>query len=140
MWSAATVLVCALDILGRSASTFPPINLIAERPPDVSPLAEAFTVTGVEAIFILTSSDTFRSIQRSNIRCGTTMAVRKLASILIHEETHIRNGSGEHEAYEAQLATLVRLGVRPGSPVYTGVARARKAVLTAERTPGQAQT
>jgi hypothetical protein len=131
MWSAATVLVCALDILGRSASTFPPINLIAERPPHVSPLAEAFTVTGVDAIFILTSSDTFRSIQRASIRCGNIAPVRKLASILIHEEAHVRSASSEYDAYEAQLSTLAMLGASPGSPLYTSVARARKAVLTA---------
>ena len=70
MWNAATVLVCALDILGRSAATFPPIILLAERPPDVSHMAEAFTRTGVEAIYVFTSSETFRAIQRATLPCG----------------------------------------------------------------------
>ncbi len=129
MWSAATVLVCALDILGRGAATFPPITLLSEPPPDVSPLGEAFTVTGDQTIFVLTSSETFRTIQRSTNRCGTVNAVRKLASILVHEEAHVRRGSGEHEAYDAQLATLARLGAGPGTAIYAGVVRAKGAVV-----------
>ena len=131
MWSAATVLVCALDILGRSAATFPPIILLAERPLDVSHMAEAFTRTGVVAIYVLTSSDTFRTIQRANHRCGTVNAVRKLASILIHEEVHVRNGGGEREAYEAQLATLARLGAPPGSLLFASVLRAKHEAVAA---------
>lgn len=133
MWSAATVLVCALDILGRSAATFPPIQLIDQRPAHVSPLAEAFTLAGVETMFVLTSSDTFRSIQRTHTQCGAIIPIRKLASILVHEEAHVRHGSNERDAYEAQLATLRRLGSHPGSLTYTSVARAMKAVLAAER-------
>ena len=137
MWSAATVLVCALDILGRSAATFPPITLLAERPPDVSHLAEAFTRTGVVAIYVLTSTDTFRTIQGANHRCGTVNAVRKLASILIHEEVHVRNGGGEREAYEAQLATLASLGAPPGSLLFGSVLRAKQAVLAADAAGGR---
>ena len=131
MWSAATVLVCALDILGRSAATFPPIVLLAERPPDVSHLAEALTRTGVVVIYVLTSSDTFRSIQGSNHRCATVNAVRRLASILIHEEVHVRHGGGEREAYEPQLATLARLGAPPGSMLFASVVRAKQAAVAA---------
>ena len=129
MWNAATVLVCALDILGRSAATFPPIILLAERPPDVSHMAEAFTRTGVEAIYIFTSSETFRAIQRATHKCAEVNAVRKLASILIHEEVHVRHGGGEREAYEAQLAALARLGAPPGSRLFAGVVRARDMAL-----------
>ena len=129
MWNAATVLVCALDMLGRSAATFPPIVLLAERPPDVSHIAEAFTRSGVAAIYVFTTSDTFRVIQRASHRCGEVDAVRKLASILVHEEVHLRHGPGEREAYQAQLATLVRLGAPPGSPAFASVARSMKAVL-----------
>ena len=129
MWNAATVLVCALDLLGRSAATFPPIVLLAERPPDVSHIAEAFTRSGAQAIYVLTSSGTFRSIQRADYRCGDLDAVRKLASILVHEEVHLRNGPDEREAYQAQLATLVRLGAPPGSPAFSSVVRSMKVVL-----------
>jgi|SRR5687768_6196705 len=129
MWNAATVLVCALDLLGRSAATFPPIVLLAERPPDVSPIAEAFTRTGVSAIYVLTSSYTFRTLQHTAHRCGDVDAVRKLASILVHEEQHVRHGASEREAYQAQLSTLIRLGAPPGSPAFSSVARSMKAVL-----------
>jgi hypothetical protein len=132
MWNAATVLVCALDLLGRSAATFPPIILLAERPPDVSHIAEAFTRQGARAIYVLTSSNTFRSIQHNAYRCGDVDAVRKLASILIHEEHHIRHGPSEREAYQAQLSTLVRLGAPPGSPAFSSVARSMKMVLAAQ--------
>ena len=129
MWNAATVLVCALEMLGRSAATFPPIVLLAERPPDVSHIAEAFTRSGAHAIYILTSSGTFRSIQQAAYRCGDVDAVRKLASILVHEEVHLRNGPDEREAYQAQLSTLVRLGAPPGSPAFSSVVRSMKVVL-----------
>ena len=56
-------------------------------------------------------------------------AVRKLASILIHEEVHVRNGGGEREAYEAQLATLARLGAPPGSLLFASVLRAKHAAV-----------
>ncbi len=75
----------------------------------------------------------FRSIQRSNNRCGHVAPVRKLASILVHEEAHVRHGSSEVDAYRAQLATLALLGTSPGSPLYTGVALSMRAALAAAR-------
>jgi hypothetical protein len=32
MWTAETVLVCALTLLHRSAESFPPIEFVASRP------------------------------------------------------------------------------------------------------------
>ena len=35
MWTAEAVLVCALTLLGRSESSFPPIHLLSVAPVDV---------------------------------------------------------------------------------------------------------
>jgi hypothetical protein len=53
VWSAASVLVCVLNILGRSAETFPPIALLDVRPPDVSERAEAFVRSGDDTINLI---------------------------------------------------------------------------------------
>jgi hypothetical protein len=55
--------------------------------------------------------------------------MRKLASILAHEEWHVKHGPDERAAYEAQLTTLIRLGVQPGSSLYIGVVRSMLTVL-----------
>jgi hypothetical protein len=67
-------------------------------------------------------------VQQSRDKCGDFNAARKLASILVHEEWHVRNGPDEEGAYAAQLITLMRLGAGPGNPVYAEVARSRAAV------------
>ena len=131
MWSAATVLVCALDLIGRSAVSFPPIALIDVRPSGVDARAEAFVLQGRDAIYLLTSSDVFRRARQANYKCGELNAVRKLASVLVHEEWHVRNGPDERGAYEAQLMALTTMGAGPGSPVYAGVHRAMKVVMSA---------
>src|SRR5688572_5165649 len=51
MTPAATVLVCALELLGRSPSSFPPIKLLDVRPAHASVNAEAFVATGVNTIY-----------------------------------------------------------------------------------------
>ena len=137
MWSAAAVLVCALDLMGRSASSFPPILLVDTRPPDVDARAEAFVRTGTEAIYVLTSSATFRRAQQAQYKCGELNAVRKIASMLVHEEWHVRNGSDERGAYDAQLMALTVMGARQGTPVYAGVERAMKVALASS---GRART
>ena len=67
-------------------------------------------------ISILTSAEAFEEARRSE--CRAYDAVAKVASIVAHEEWHVRHGGDERGAYEAQLATLVRLGraVRYGPP------------------------
>lgn len=124
MWSAGLVLVCALDLLGRSARSFPPINLLDVRPGDVSAHADAFVRQGEDVIHLLTSAPAFQRVQRSPHKCGNHNDLRKLASILVHEEWHVRNGPDERRAYEAQLMALITLDAGPGHPVYAGVVRA----------------
>src|SRR5688500_4092068 len=98
----AAVVVCALEMLFRSAATFPPIVLIETRPADVSAAAEAFVRRNPDTIYVLTSSFTFRAA-----RADDRGALQKLASILVHEEWHLKLGPYERRAYEAQLTTLL---------------------------------
>jgi hypothetical protein len=125
--SPVMVLVCALGLLGRSASTLPPIQLIAAPPAGVAANVEAFVRAGSGVISVLTSTETFEEAQRSECRAYDVVA--KLASIVAHEEWHVLHGADERGAYEAQLATLVRLGVSLTSRVFAGVMRSMQVVL-----------
>ena len=138
MWSAEAVVVCALALLTRSAASLPPIHFVAIPPPDVSQQAEAYVRPGDPRIFLVTSSDVFRRAQRSMYRCGDLDAHRKLASVIIHEEWHVKNGADEVSAYVAQLMTLIRLGAGPGTPEYAAVSKAMRVVRKARdgRTAG----
>ena len=124
----ATVLACALEMLLRSAATFPPIVLIDTRPADVSTAAEAFVRRNPDTIYILTSSFTFRAAQ-----AGDRGAVQKLASILVHEEWHLKHGPDERKAYEAQLTALLSFGLHDGRPVFDEVRKSMLAVLAAQK-------
>ena len=124
----AAVLVCALDMLFRSAASFPPIVLIDTRPDDVSPAAEAFVRRNPDTIYVITSTSTFRAAQ-----AGQRDALQKLASILVHEEWHIRKGPDERPAYEAQLTTLLSFGLSDGRPVFDEVRKSMLAVLAAQK-------
>jgi len=132
VWNAATVLVCALDLLGRSAVSFPPIALVEERPPDASSRADAFVGPADRTIYVITSAPAFQSIQRTRDRCGERNTLMKLASVLVHEEWHVQHGPDERGAYLAQLVALLFLGAHPGHPVYLEVQRSMQAVLGRE--------
>jgi hypothetical protein len=119
--SAVAAMVCAFAALGRGPADLPAIELLDTAPPNASAHVEGFVHAGGDTIFIVTTSDTFTTVQRSD--CGDTAAVKKLASIIAHEEWHVLHGAGEQGAYEAQLGTLIRLGVHPGSPIHYAVVR-----------------
>jgi len=131
MWTAASVLACALSILGRSESNMPRIELVDVAPPEVSVGAEAFVQRGT--IHLITSSSVFETALRARDGCTLSLAIRKLASILAHEEWHVRRGPDEKAAYEMQLMTLVRLGVEPGSSVYREVQLSMQRVIEARK-------
>jgi hypothetical protein len=128
MFSAAAVVVCALALLGRSERTMPPIELV-EVAPHLSAGVEAFVREPYRTIYLVTSSPVFQEAQRSREACDSEIAMKKLASILAHEEWHVKHGPDERAAYEAQLTTLLRLGVQPGSGLYIGVVRSMLTVL-----------
>jgi len=129
MWSAEAVLVCAIGLLSRSAASLPPIQLVSHLPADVSPQAEAFVRHGDPRIHLLTSSQAFRDAQRSISKCGDIQALRKLASVIVHEEWHVNHPGDEQGAYNAQLTALTLLGAGLGNPLYQEVTRSRQAVL-----------
>jgi hypothetical protein len=131
MGSAERVLVCVLSVLGRSVESLPPIHFVAAPPPGVSRHAEAYVTSGT--IHLVTSAPVFQRVQRASGWCGDLEARRKLASIVIHEEWHVKHGAGEAEAYNAQLLTLLRLGSGPGRPEYQDVWRSMRTVLAARR-------
>jgi hypothetical protein len=133
MTSAAAVLVCVLTVLGRSPSSMPPIELVDTPPPDVSPQAQAFVRRGTPTIYLLTSTPVFKEAARARDACGAYQELRILAAILVHEEWHLRNGSDERGAYEAQLTALNRLGLGPGSAPYYSVTKSMVAVLKRQR-------
>jgi hypothetical protein len=133
MWTAEIVLACALGLLGRSASSFPPIDIVSEAPADASPGVEAFVRPGSGRITVLATGAAFQVLQRSRDRCSDRMAARKLASVLVHEETHVRYGSDERRAYETQLTALTWMGAGLGTPPYQEVARAMRHTLSHQR-------
>ena len=132
MMSAAAVLVCAFGLLGRPASSFPPIVLLDTRPADITGTAEAFVRHDPDTIYLLTTTVAFRKAQ-----AGNKDALKKLASILVHEEWHIRNGPDERRAYQAQMGALYLLGVEPGRPLVLEVRRSMRAVLAARKRAAQ---
>jgi hypothetical protein len=115
MWSAASVLVCAMSLLGRNAATLPPIELIDARPADVSRRAEAFT--------------------RTEARCDEFDAFKRLASILVREAWHVRYGGDERGAYDAQLDALLMLGAGPATWIYREVVRSMREALAPTSPP-----
>jgi hypothetical protein len=121
MWTAASVLACALSVLGRSESSMPPIELVDIAPTEVSIGAEAFVRRANNTIYLITSSRVFESALTMRRHCSDSPEMRKLASILAHEEWHVRHGPDEKAAYEHQLVTLIRLGLPPGTGVFRDV-------------------
>ena len=132
MWTAASVLACALSVLGRSETSMPRIELIDVAPAEVSAGAEAFVRRDTATIYLITSSPVFRDAQ-SRDGCTPSFAIRKLASILAHEEWHVRNGPDEKGAYHHQLITLIQLGLPPGTGVYHAVQVSMLRVLDAHK-------
>ncbi len=133
MSSAAAIVACALAVLGESERTMPRIALVDVPPIGTSAQVEAYVRQSDRTIYLVTSSQVFRDAMRAREECGDRLSVRKLASILAHEEWHIENGPDEKGAYQAQLTTLIRIGVQPGSGLYASVVRSMQAVLKRQR-------
>lgn len=127
MATPAAVLVYVLALLGRSADSFPPIVLIDHAPSFASANAEGFVLRDPDRIFLITSSVAFRQAQRAEVTDPAPL--RKVASVLIHEEWHVRHGPDEEGAYEAQLRVLFLLGATPNSAAYLSVQQSMDTVL-----------
>ena len=133
MWTAEAVLVCALTLLGRSEASFPTIEFVRDVPADVSAAAEAFARVNDRHIYVITSSRLFQRLQHGPTRCGDLDGVRKLASVLVHEEAHVVRNASESDAYAAQLTTLAALGAGPGHLTYSEVRRSMRQTLARRR-------
>ena len=110
-------------MLGRSEHRFHPINLIEVAPPGASRNVEAFVTRNPDTIHILTSSVAFQEVARWRSGCAPRASVAKVASLLVHEEWHLRNGPDERGAYSAQLTALAAMGFDEQTSVYGGVKR-----------------
>ncbi len=132
MISAATVVVCALELLGRPASSVPPIRFLDVPPAGVSRNAEAFAVHHPQTIYLITSTEAFRDAQRQRDekQCNTD-SFRKIASVIVHEEWHLTHEGDEEGAYYAQLTTLNALGA--SSVMINNVRKAMFAAVDARK-------
>lgn len=109
-----------------------PITLAATPPSSASHGIEAWTSHAADGtgkrIFLYTGSDMFRcarwplSLRQCRIR---------LASVLVHEAWHLEHGQDEGDAYEAQIAFLMRTGA--ATEHVKAVRLAQNRVLAAER-------
>jgi hypothetical protein len=133
MSSAAAVVACALFVLGRSEASMPRIELVSSIPIEASERVEAYVRESDATIYLVTSSPAFVEAQSLKDGCTDSQPIKKLASILAHEEWHVRKGPDEKAAYEAQLTTLIRLGIQPGTAVYAGVVKSMQAVLKKQK-------
>jgi anthranilate/para-aminobenzoate synthase component II len=133
VWPAEAVFVCALGLLGRSAKSFPPVDLVDHAPAGVSTLAQGF-VQPNKRIALITSTSAFANARQSIFgACSNIEAIREIAGVLAHEEWHVLHGSDENSAYEAQLTALVAVGANQGSNLYHKVFVAKLTVAAAAK-------
>lgn len=131
MLSAAAVVLCAFAFLGRSPSANVPIKFLHTPPPGISQNAEAVAAREPPTIYLIMSSSAFRSAQNGRGEIGHSDGCKKLASVIVHEEWHIRNGPDEEGAYVAQIVALMEMKARP--EMLSDVRRSMDAVLRAQR-------
>jgi hypothetical protein len=133
VWSAETVFVCALALLGRTEQSFPPVQFVENVPEGVSPLAAGYVPDTEARIVVITSTSAFMKARGAIDRCGQLEALREIAGVLAHEEWHVRHGPDERRAYEAQLTALLYAGADWNSPLFHKVTRAKQAVGRASK-------
>jgi hypothetical protein len=126
VWSAETVFVCALALLGRPEQSFPAVQFIEKVPVGVSPSAEAYVLVEEKRVVLITSTWAFRVAEHAQYQCGRMDALRQIAGVLAHEEWHVRHGLDEEGAYDAQLTALTSVGAGP--MLFNPVMRAKRRV------------
>ena len=131
MLTPAAVVLVALGLLGRSPDSVVPIRFVEAPPPGVSTNAEAFITGDAEAIYLITSTAPFRRAQRGQFEPGALNAYRRIASIVVHEEWHLRHGPDEEGAYLAQMTALAFL--RADAATISGVKKSMLTVIEAQR-------
>src|SRR3954463_12058622 len=131
MLTAAAVVVCALDLLGRSSGSIAPIRFLDVPPRGASRNVEAFVTRNPDLIYLITSTATFRTAQRAVGDLGRRDACRHMAGVIVHEEWHLRHGADEQGAYLAQLTMLAALG--PNTETLSAVRRSMLFVVDQEK-------
>jgi len=135
MSAAGLVLVCAIELLGRSQEVLPPIVILDTAPAGASPHAAGFVRRGEHVIYLIASSPVFQSALEARSergQCRGLDSLRLLASIIVHEEWHLNHDSTEEGAYYAQLTMLQQLGAGPGRWPYESVRQALISVRARE--------
>jgi len=99
----------ALVLLGWPKDEIPNIEIVATRPPDASPTAEAWVWcnedgSAAPVVYVAADTETYADALQEN-----RQALVKLAGILAHERWHLRYGPDEVGAFEAQLGAMVSL-------------------------------
>jgi hypothetical protein len=137
MSTQAFVLACALQLLERSAERLPPIRVVIAPPVHASPNAQGFLDRREGAIYLIASAPAFRVAEaaqrdpRNRGRCVERVALKMIASIIVHEEWHLKHGPDEKGAYQAQIMELHRLRLGPDTTTVQSVKRAMQTVLNA---------
>jgi hypothetical protein len=139
VWSAETVLVCALALLGRSQQNFPPVQFVEHVPAGVSPSADAYVPTAEPGMVLVTSTSAFTRARRARDQCGDLEAIRNIAGVLAHEQWHLLHGPDEQAAYHAQLVALMYVGAAADSALYHQVVRSMLAVGDASKKAARAR-
>ena len=119
----------AIRLLGWPRADTPHIELVTNKPREVSAMAEAwvrFTDTGhaEPTIYVWTGSETYRDAAAG----GNYQALVRLAGVLVHERWRVRHGRDHVGAYNAQLSMMQYLGA---NSMY--MADVRKALVRAEQ-------
>jgi hypothetical protein len=137
VWSAEAVLVCALELLGRSPQRFPAVEFVEHAPAGVSASAEGYAFYAEARIVLVTSTSAFTNARGARDRCGDVEAIREIAGVLAHEEWHVRHGPDEQGAYDAQLTALLFLDAGRISPLFHKVMLAKQAVSDRAKRPAE---
>jgi hypothetical protein len=116
--------------------------VLASVPPDsASPGVEAWTVFREDGkgdrVVVYTESSVFICASRHTpVHVNPYICLLKLASIIVHEAWHFRNGPDEAGAYEAQLQFLEVRGAGSAAEIAEGVRRARDRVKAQNKQTG----
>ena len=109
-----------------------PITLATAAPASASFGVEAWTSYDADGtgdrIFVYTGSDMFRCASRP---LSMRQCLLRVASAVVHEAWHLENGRDEGQAYEVQIAFLLRNGAT--TEHVAAVRLAQGHVLAAER-------
>ncbi len=138
MLTAAAVVVCALDLLGRSPVSTAQIKFLSEPPPGVSRNAEGFVTRNPDTIHLITSAPAFHAALRGPYEPGSRDACRHVASVIVHEEWHLRYGADEEGAYLAQLTMLTALNA--DNRALSSVRRAMMVVVAQQKARRRAES